>query len=110
MTKAIISDGAQEIVEIAAINIRRNFPSLQSAHPPAEPPTIITLSGQIVQKHQKSPTEVAVGRLRWDSREDIDTWLGWNPDKEADGKYDIVLASEVFYQRQSIDKLLRTMK
>ena len=95
-----LTDGADEIVEIATYNVKQNFPSLKISQNDDDN----FLDGYINQQH------VSVQKLRWGDDKDIERILNWNKDMIGEKKYDYVLASEVFYQRKSIDLLLQTMK
>lgn len=77
----------------------KNFPSLKIL-----PNDDKFLDGYINQQH------VTVQKLRWGNDKDIERILKWSRDIVDEKKYDFILASEVFYQRKSIDILLETMK
>lgn len=94
-----LTDGADEIVELAIYNINQNFPSLKISKNDNG-----LLDGYINQQR------VTVQKLRWGNDQDIKRLLKWSNIDNEEKKYDFVLASEVFYQRKSIDLLLETMK
>ena len=101
-----LTDGADEIVELAAYNVKNNFPllflksSLDANF----------MDGYNHIKPGNKLQHVSVAQLKWDNAQDIERLLMWGKSDNKDGKYDYVLASEVFYKRENIDKLLRTMK
>ena len=80
----------------------------------------ITLNGnnQILSQsiNKKQQPDIGLGRLRWDNKEDIQQWLTWNTntDKQQSSYccnyYDVIVASEVAYEHNSIIKLLNTIK
>ena len=60
-----------------------------------------------------NPVELSIGRLRWGDAGDIQRWLSCKSKEEEsskNGKFDVILASEVAYQGKSLKILLSTIE
>jgi len=71
--------------------------------------------------NENSVVTVGVGKLRWGEKDDINNWLQWptqatessRSGKESTPsyvKYDVILGSEVAYERRNVDLLLSTIE
>lgn len=96
-----MTDGATEVLEVCSLNVKKNIDN-------------VLLNGDALNFAADNKRKVAVGRLRWGNDAEIRNWLHWRP-SSADASetqselYDVVIATEVAYERKSIDILLSTI-